>query len=77
MWENKPSRLTAFNNRRWPAFEGSIKWAGKRRRKRRKKERERDKVYPLCNAGGSSGLFFAFPKAAALREGDMENDRAL
>lgn len=32
---------------------------------------------PLCNAGGSSGLFFAFPKAAALREGDMENDRAL
>lgn len=43
----------------------------------KKKKKKRKEVYPLCNAGGSSGLFFAFPKAAALREGDMENDRAL
>lgn len=34
-------------------------------------------VYPLCNGGGSSGLFLAFPKAAGLRDGDEENDRAL
>lgn len=39
--------------------------------------RTQGEVYPLCNAGGSSGLFLAFPKAAGLREGDEENDRAL
>lgn len=56
-------------------FVGPINWAGKRRRRSRR--RKGDKVYPLCNVGGSSGLFFVFPKAAVLREGDVENDRAL
>lgn len=35
------------------------------------------KIYPLGNTGGSSGLFFAFPSAAGLGEGDVENDRDL
>lgn len=39
--------------------------------------RDPGEVYPLCNAGGSSGLFFAFPITAGLRDGDEENDRAL
>ena len=36
-----------------------------------------DKSYPLANTGGSSGLFFAFLRAAGLGEGDVDIDRDL
>lgn len=39
--------------------------------------KKQDVVYPLGNTGGSSGLFFAFPSVAGLREGDVEYDRDL